>query len=130
MRSFTRRTVATVAATAMSAGLFLIAAPAMAATPAPAATSTVAAAADHDDYDYEDAEVVAVLKGAIKVRLDTGEIIKLRVGSGCTILKGGVRVDLGSIRVGLKVNINLGLRINILGIRIKIAGLAGLISIG
>lgn len=88
MRSFTRRTVATVAATAMSAGLFLIAAPAMAATPAQATTSTVAAASDHDDYDYEDAEVVAVLEGAIKVRLDTGEIITLRVGPGCPILKG------------------------------------------
>ncbi|MGW0520524.1 hypothetical protein [Crossiella sp. NPDC003009] len=126
MRSFTRRTVATVAATAMSAGLFLIAAPAMAATPAQAATSTVAAA---HDYDYEDAEVVAVLEGAIKVRLDTGEIITLRVGPGCPILKGGVLVDLDSIHVGLEVDIDLGLSVNILGI-IKIHGVAGLISIG
>ncbi|WHT17971.1 hypothetical protein N8J89_33400 [Crossiella sp. CA-258035] len=129
MRSFTRRTVATVAATAMSAGLFLIAAPAMAATPAQATTSTVAAASDHDDYDYEDAEVVAVLEGAIKVRLDTGEIITLRVGPGCPILKGGVLVDLDSIHVGLEVDIDLGLSVNILGI-IEIHGVAGLISIG
>ncbi|GAA2821083.1 hypothetical protein [Crossiella cryophila] len=129
MRSFTRRTVAVVAATAMSAGLFLIAAPAMAATPSAPATST-AVAGDHDDYDYEGAEVVAVLKAGIKVRLKTGAIVSLKVGSGCTILKGGVRVSLGSIKIGAKVNIGLAVNINILGIKIKIRGLAGLISIG
>lgn len=128
MRSFTRRTVATVAATTLCAGLFLTATPAFAATPTtPASTATVA---DHDDYDYDGAEVVAVVKGGIKVKLRTGAIVKLKVDSNCVILKGGVRVKLADISVGLKVRIRLAVHINLLGIEIKIRGLAGLIQIG
>ncbi|MBP2477121.1 hypothetical protein JOF53_005993 [Crossiella equi] len=131
MRSFTKRTVATVSATAVCAGLFLTAAPAMAATPTNSGGGvSTAAMVQDDDYDYEDATVEAVAKGSITLKLKTGAKVKLRVSDDCVVLKGGVRVSLADIKVGLKVRVGLAVNINILGIRIKIRGLAGLISIG